>query len=59
MGTWDFEIDCKVETYDRFQDIILDLKEKFPDTIKNHEFSIVSKEYKLDLYPGCYPQYKY
>ena len=55
MGTWDFELDCEVENYDRFQDIILNIKERFPEIIKNHEFFIVSKEYKLDFYPGCYP----
>ncbi len=58
MGTWDFEIDCEVNNYDEFQNIILNLKEKFPDAIRNHEFCIVSKEFKLDLYPGCYPEIK-
>ena len=58
MGTWDFEIDCEVEDYDKFQNIILSLKEKFPNIIKNHEFCIVSKEFKLDLYPGAYPVIK-
>lgn len=32
----------------------LDLKEKFPDIIRNHEFCITSKEYKLDLFPNSY-----
>jgi len=58
MGSWDFELDCEVESYDRFQDIILDLKEKFPHLIKNHEFFIVSKEFKLDFFPGACPQIK-
>ena len=58
MGAWDFELDCEVENYDKFQDIILNIKEKFPDMIKNHEFFIVSKEFKLDFYPGAYPQFK-
>jgi len=57
MGNWDFEIDCEVISYDRFQDILLDLKEKFPDIIKNYEFCIVSKEFKLDLFPECYPAF--
>ncbi|OGJ16914.1 hypothetical protein A3K73_00565 [Candidatus Pacearchaeota archaeon RBG_13_36_9] len=57
MGNWDFEIDFESESYDAFQDIILDLKEKFPDIVKDHEFCIISKEYKLDLYPNCYPQF--
>jgi len=53
MGAWDFELDLEVESYDVFQKIILDLKEKFPDLIRNHEFCIASKEYKLDLYPNA------
>src|SRR3989339_1117313 len=54
MGSWDLEIDFEIDSYDKFQEIILDLKEKFPDIIKNHEFCIVSKEYKLDLFPGAH-----
>jgi len=57
IGNWDFEIDFELESYDKFQEILSDLKEKFPDIIKDLEFCIVSKEYKLDLYPGCYPQF--
>lgn len=56
MGSWDFEVDCEVVSYDRFQEIILDLKEKFPDMIRNHEFCIVSREFKLDFFPECYPK---
>jgi hypothetical protein len=33
---------------------LLELKEKFPDMIKDHDFCITSKEFKLDLYPGAY-----
>lgn len=58
MGSWDFELDFELESYDKFQDIILNLKEKFPDIIKNHEFCIVSKEFKLDLFPNCYREIK-
>lgn len=58
LGNWDFELDFEIESYDKFQEIILDLKEKFPDIIRDHEFCIVSKEYKLDFYPGCYPTLK-
>ncbi len=58
MGSWDLEIDFEIDNYDKFQAIILDLKEKFSDIIKNHEFCIVSKEYKLDLYPNSDRTYK-
>src|SRR3989344_1755962 len=54
MGNWDIEIDFELESYEKFQEIILELKEKFPDIIKDHKFCIVSKEYKLDLFPNCY-----
>jgi len=53
MGNWDFELDMELCDYDEFQDIIMDLKEKFPDVIKNHDFCIVSEEFKLDLYPNA------
>ena len=58
MGNWDFELDLELENYDRFQNILLELKEKFPDIIKNYEFCIVSKEFKLDLFPNCYREFK-
>lgn len=58
MGTWDFELDLEMENYDKLQEIIRDLKAKFPDIIKDHEFCIVSKEYKLDLYPNALPTIK-
>ncbi len=58
MGGWDFEVDCEVTDYDRFQKIILDLKEKFPDMINHYEFCIVSEEFKLDFFPDVYPAMK-
>lgn len=58
LGNWDFELDFEIKNYDKFQEILLDLKEKFPNIIRDHEFCIVSKEYKLDFYPGCYPTLK-
>jgi DNA-binding Lrp family transcriptional regulator len=54
IGAWDFELDFELQSYDEFQDIILNLKEKFPDIIKSHEFCITSKEYKLNFYPNSY-----
>lgn len=56
LGAWDFEMDFELESYDQFQDIIVEMKEKFPDVVRNHDFCIVSKEFKLDLFPGCRPQ---
>lgn len=55
LGNWDFELDFELEDYDRFQETLLKLKEKFSDIIREYEFCIVSKEFKLDLFPSCYP----
>ena len=54
MGAWDFELDFEIESYDRFQERIFDLKEKFSDIIQKYEFIIVSKEFKLSFFPECY-----
>ena len=55
LGSWDFELDFELENYDRFQESIFELKENFPDLVRNHEFCIMSKEFKLDLFPGAKP----
>jgi Lrp/AsnC family leucine-responsive transcriptional regulator len=54
IGSWDFELDLEVEDYGKFQAIMNDLREKFSDMVQNYEFIIVSKEFKLDLFPECY-----
>lgn len=57
LGAWDLEIDFEVESYDAFQAILFDLRAKFPDVLKHHEFCVVSKEYKLALYPNAEPEF--
>jgi len=56
LGSWDFEIDFELPSYDEFQDMLLGMKERFPDIIKDQEFAITSKEFKLSLFPGAYPE---
>ena len=58
LGTWDFELDFELQNYDAFQDTLLGLKEKFPDIIREHEFCILAKDFKLDLFPQAYPAFK-
>ena len=57
IGNWDFELDMEVQDYERSQEIISEVKNRFPDIVSNSEFCIVSKEYKFDLFPNAYPQY--
>ena len=56
IGAWDFELDFEIEDYTSFQNVIFDIKEKFSDIIRDYDFIIVSKEYKLDLFMECYPK---
>ena len=56
IGNWDFELDLEIENYEKFQEKILDIKSRFSDIISNHEFCIISKEFKLDLFPNAYPK---
>lgn len=58
LGTWDFEIDFEIESYDMFQKRLFEIKEKFSEIIQSTEFIIVSKEYKLDMFPECYPEFR-
>ncbi len=57
IGNWDFELDLEIENYEKFQDKVLDIKGKFSDIISNNEFCIVSREFKLDLFPNAYPKF--
>lgn len=53
LGKWDVELDVEVGSYDEFNNLLISIKEKFSDIIVNNEFLIVTKEFKLDFYPGC------
>ncbi len=54
LGGWDFEIDFELEDYDTFQNVMLQIKENFPEIIRNYEFCLVSREFKLDLFPEAH-----
>ncbi len=56
IGSWDIELDFEIENFNKFHKIMLDLRDKFSDTIKHYDFVVVINEDKLDYYPGAYPQ---
>lgn len=58
IGSWDIELDFEIEDFNTFHKIMLELRDKFSEIIKNYDFVIVMNEEKLDYYPGCYPQLK-
>lgn len=56
IGSWDIELDFEIEDFNTFHKIMLDIRDKFFDIIKNYDFVVVMNEDKLDYYPGSYPQ---
>lgn len=58
IGGWDVELDFEIENFNKFNNMMLDLRDKFSDIIKKYDFVIIQKEEKLDYYPGSKPQYK-
>ena len=57
IGSWDIELDFEIADFNSFHKIILEMRDKFADVIKSHDFVIVMNEDKLDYYPGCYKQF--
>ena len=58
IGSWDLEMDFEIEDFNKFNKIMLEIRDKFSEIIKHYDFVIVMNEDKLDYYPGCYPQFK-
>ena len=58
IGSWDIELDFEIKDFNTFHNIMLDIRDKFSDIIRNYDFVIVMNEDKLDYYPGCYPMVK-
>lgn len=58
IGPWNIELDFEIEDFNKFHKIMLELRDRFSDIIKDYDFAVVMNEDKLDYYPGCYPQFK-
>lgn len=58
VGSWDMEIEIEAENFQKFHDIMKELRENFSDTIKNYESAIISDEPKVDFIPKCAPPEK-
>lgn len=54
IGPWDLELDFEIENFNKFHEIMLDIRDKFSEIIKNYDFVIIMNEEKLDYYPGAY-----
>ena len=55
IGPWDLEIEFEIESFEKFNNEMLKIKNLFGGVIKKHEYVVVTEEHKLDFFPGCYP----
>ncbi len=53
VGPWDFEIEFEVKDFQRFNELMREIKDSFPDLIKNYESVLITSEPKVDFMPGC------
>lgn len=51
IGAYNFMIDIHVKDTREFKEVLLDLKEKFSDTIKLYESIVIFEEYKINYFP--------
>mgnify|MGYP006418137931 FL=1 len=49
LGPWDFEIESEVEDFEIFNQLLKEIREKFPDLIKNYERVITVSEPKISF----------
>lgn len=48
IGAWDFELEMEVENFEKFYEIMNDIKNKFKDNIKSYDAIVITKEYGID-----------
>jgi DNA-binding Lrp family transcriptional regulator len=51
MGNWNYELDIEVKNVYEFHKIMLNIKNKFPKNIQEHNSLIILKEHKLNFFP--------
>ena len=52
LGPWDFEIDLEVETAEQFRDIMMDIKTKFNDILKDYSALHIYQVHKYNFCPS-------
>ena len=51
MGNWNFELDIDVRDANEFHEIMMKLKNNFPDNIQGYESLLIFKEHKYNFFP--------
>jgi DNA-binding Lrp family transcriptional regulator len=58
IGPWDLELDFEIESFPKFHQIMLDFRNTFAKEIKEYDYTIITKEIKLDYFPNALPELK-
>ena len=51
LGNWDMEINIDVENSSKFHDIVMEIKNRFPELIRNYELIQLFDNYKYNFFP--------
>jgi|SRR3989344_2227725 len=51
LGDWEYEYDIETEKEKDFQKLLLEIKNKFSDSIRDYEIITINKNYKLNYLP--------
>jgi DNA-binding Lrp family transcriptional regulator len=52
LGEWDFEIDVEVESVEKFRELMMDLKSKFQNDLKDYSSLLIYKVHKYNFCPS-------
>ncbi len=55
FGSWDMEMEFEVPNFEYFHSAMREMRNKFGDIVKSYDSVLISREYKVDYMPGCYP----
>jgi DNA-binding Lrp family transcriptional regulator len=55
FGSWDVELEFEVPNFEYFHNAMKEIRNHFSDIVKSYDSILISKEYKVDFMPGCYP----
>ncbi len=51
VGAWDCELEFEVENENQLHDILLEIRNKFSDIIRDYDTLLINKEHKLNYFP--------
>lgn len=57
IGSWQLELEFEVDSYQHYNKIMDEIREKFADIIRNIEFVLIQKEHKYTWMPESYEPY--